>query len=63
MTHNYVPPIVTDQLELPFENISPLTLEERVIAWLKTQEVETIETITATLFLMNGESRRSRAER
>jgi len=64
VTHDYPPPIVTDQPELPFEDISSLTREEqRVIAWLKTQEVETIETITATLFLMDGESRRSRAER
>lgn len=61
--YDYAPQIVTDQPELPFEGIAPLTSEERIIAWLRAQEAETIETITATLFLMDGESRRSRAER
>ncbi len=55
--------LVSDQPELPFEDIAPLTREERVIAWLRAQEAETIETIAAILSLMDGESRWSRAER
>jgi hypothetical protein len=63
MRYSYGPPIVTDQPELPFEGIPCLTREERIMAWLRTQEAETIETVVATLFLADGESRRRRAER
>jgi hypothetical protein len=61
--YEYAPLIVSDQPELPFEGITPLTREERIIAWLRTQDAETIETIIATLFLTDGESRRRRGER
>jgi hypothetical protein len=63
VTDDYRPSIVADHPELPFGDIPRLTREERVIAWLRDQEDETVETIIATLFLTDGESRRRRAER
>jgi hypothetical protein len=56
-------PIITDQLEFPFENLPSQTCWQRVSAWLEDRDEETEEVITAQLFLADYESRRDRARR
>lgn len=55
--------MITNQLELPFDDLPALTCRQRVATWLKDHNEETEEVAAAALFLSDGESRRSRAER
>jgi hypothetical protein len=60
---SYGPPVVAGQLEFIFDGVEPLPLEKRIADWLDCQNEETPDTLTATLFLVDNESRRRRANR
>jgi hypothetical protein len=57
------PEIVVGQLQLEFDDIDPLTLEDRLRQWLNSQDEETAESLTAWLFIADQDSRRRRADR
>jgi hypothetical protein len=59
----YGPPGIVDQLQFTFDEIPPLSLEERVSNWLSQQDEETHDVLTAMLFLGDNDSRRRRASR
>ena len=56
-------PTVMEQLELPFDNLPSQTCRQRVSAWLEDQDEETEDVTVAELFLVDGTTRRGRAER
>jgi hypothetical protein len=60
---SYGPAGVVGQLQLTFDGVTPLSLEERISDWLALQDEETADVLTATLFLTDNESRRRRASR
>jgi hypothetical protein len=55
--------MIMDQLELPFDNLPSQTCRQRVSAWLEDHDEETADVVAAQLFLVDGTSRRDRAER
>lgn len=57
------PEVIVGQLQLEFDGIAPLTLEDKLRQWLNSQDEETIETLTAWLFIADQDSRRRRASR
>lgn len=57
------PEIIVRQLQFEFDDIAPLSLEQRLHNWLQLQDEETREVYTALLFLGDNDSRRRRAER
>ncbi len=59
----YGPTLVVGQLQFEFENIEPLTLDQRLRIWLDSQDNITSDVLTATLFVTDNESRRRRSDR
>lgn len=57
------PEIVVGQLQFEFDDIAPLTLEERLRQWLNHKDEETTDALTAILFIGDSDSRRHRADR
>ena len=56
---------IVNQLEINFEEIEPLSLEQRLIDWLDKNgdSIEDVTTATAALFIADAQSRRDRAAR
>jgi hypothetical protein len=57
------PYAIVHQLELPLEGIEPLTVAQRVQAWLNAQDDESTSAYIAHLFLQDRRSRKARAAR
>lgn len=59
----YGPPNVVEQLQFIFDDVPPLSVADRLSAWLASQDAESPDVLTATLFLTDNDSRRRRANR
>jgi hypothetical protein len=57
------PEIVVGQLQFELDGIRPLTLEEKLHQWLSSQEDDTTDVLTASLYVMENRFRRNRASR
>jgi len=57
------PPVVSKQLQLQLDGVEPLSAAERLDAWLRDQEEDSADSITASLFLQDRRTRRARSAR